>query len=246
MARPKEALIKPAQVTAMALAIIDRDGLDAFNLRRLAQALGVNPSSLYHHFRDKDDILLRVCRLVLDQGQVVTVVRADSRWQDYVKEMIGRYRKALMQHPNVAPLMNASPQYDRFRDPLGQRAMRALLADGVPRKYVYALVDSVNTLAYGSALLNPNDYTAGREAMAHAEDETVMTSDVLRSTEVGRATLSDADRCPAGRMDGDHRARTGGRAHIAVEECDSQDEGVNLVDCRHHSLPCSASTRKDG
>ena len=55
MPRPKQPLIKPAEAVAKALEVIDRDGLDGFNLRLLAQELGVNPSSLYHHFHDKNE-----------------------------------------------------------------------------------------------------------------------------------------------------------------------------------------------
>lgn len=75
MPRPKEPLIRPAEAVVTALAMIDRDGLDGFNIRKLAHELGVNPSSLYHHFHDKNEILNRVCRLVLDEGRVIAPLR---------------------------------------------------------------------------------------------------------------------------------------------------------------------------
>ena len=156
MPRPKEPLIKPAEAVATALEVIDRDGLDGFNIRKLAMELGVNPSSLYHHFHDKNDILNRVCLLVLDESRVFAPMRVeDAAWQVYVKKSVAFYRRALMRHPNVAPLMTPSGPLGSFGDSLGRRGVAEMLAEGVPSKYIYAIIDSINSLAYGSALLNP-------------------------------------------------------------------------------------------
>jgi len=139
----------------MALELIDRDGLDGFNMRKLARELGVNPSSLYHHFHDKNEILNGVCRLVLEESRVLAPLRVNATWQVYVKKSVGHYRRALMRHPNVAPLMTPSGPLGRFSESLGRRGVTVLLGEGVPTKYVYAIIDSINSLAYGSALLNP-------------------------------------------------------------------------------------------
>jgi hypothetical protein len=161
MARPKEPLVEPTAVAAKALELIDRLGVEAFNLRRLAVELGVSHSSLYHHFDGKDDILRRVCWLVIEEGDVVPPAIDGRTWQEYVKESAIRYHRALMRHPQVAPVLTPSIQEQRFKDPVGQNAMSRLQADGVPRRLVYAVVDSVNTLAYGSAMLNAR--SAARE-----------------------------------------------------------------------------------
>ena len=79
MPRPKEPLIKPAEAVATALEVIDRDGLDGFNIRKLAHELGVNPSSLYHHFHDKNEILNRVCGLVLEESRVFAPLRVTTQ-----------------------------------------------------------------------------------------------------------------------------------------------------------------------
>jgi TetR/AcrR family tetracycline transcriptional repressor len=154
MPRPKEPLIRPTEAVAVALAVIDRDGLDGFNIRKLAQELGVNASSLYHHFHDKNEILNRVCRLVLDEARVIAPLRVQASWQDYVKKSVTRYRRALMSHPNVAPLMTPTGPLGRFSDSIGHRGIDVLVDQGVPADYTYAIVDSINSLAYGSALLN--------------------------------------------------------------------------------------------
>jgi TetR/AcrR family tetracycline transcriptional repressor len=169
MPRPKEPLIKPAEAVAVALAVIDRDGLDGFNIRKLANEVGVNPSSLYHHFRDKNDILSQVCRLVLDEARVVAPLRVQASWQEYVKKSVARYRRALMDHPNVAPLMTPTAPLGQFGKSLGHRGIAVLLEQGVPTKFVYAIVDSINSLAYGSAMLNPQAADEGQSAASQGD-----------------------------------------------------------------------------
>lgn len=181
MPRPKEPLIKPAEAVATALEVIDRDGLEGFNIRRLAHELGVNPSSLYHHFHDKNEILNRVCRLVLEESRVFAPLRIDAPWQVYVKKSVAQYRRALIRHPNVAPLMTPSGPLGRFGDSLGRRGVAELLAEGVPSKYIYAIIDSINSLAYGSALLNPQFSESDAQIGPAPADDVPGLSEVLRS-----------------------------------------------------------------
>ena len=189
MPRPKEPLIKPAEAVATALEVIDRDGLDGFNIRGLAHELGVNSSSLYHHFHDKNDILNRVCLMVLDESRVFAPMRVDdAAWQVYVKKSVAFYRRALMRHPNVAPLMTPSGPLGSFGDSLGRRGVAEMLGEGVPTKYIYAIIDSINSLAYGSALLNPQ---------SSADDGQIgpaPTGDIAGLTEVLRAAPRSPDR----------------------------------------------------
>jgi AcrR family transcriptional regulator len=47
-----------AQILAAARQLIDRDGWDKLTVRRLAAELGIGSTTLYHHLRDKEDLLL--------------------------------------------------------------------------------------------------------------------------------------------------------------------------------------------
>ena len=53
------------RVVAAALRIMDDEGLDAVTMRRIAREVGVEAMSLYHHVRDKDDLLDGVCAMVM-------------------------------------------------------------------------------------------------------------------------------------------------------------------------------------
>ena len=53
---PRKTLTRAA-VTAAAVDLADREGLDAVSMRRLAQELDVVPMAIYKHLADKEDLL---------------------------------------------------------------------------------------------------------------------------------------------------------------------------------------------
>jgi AcrR family transcriptional regulator len=46
-----------AEIAQAALEMVDRDGVDRFSMRRLADSLGVTTMAVYHHFENKAEIL---------------------------------------------------------------------------------------------------------------------------------------------------------------------------------------------
>ncbi|WP_182348049.1 TetR/AcrR family transcriptional regulator [Tomitella gaofuii] len=46
------------EILAAARHLIDRDGWDRLTMRRLASELGIGPTTLYHHVRDREELLL--------------------------------------------------------------------------------------------------------------------------------------------------------------------------------------------
>ena len=56
--RPKVPLISKRKTLEAALRIIDAEGLESLSVRRLAIELNVNGASLYHHFKNKEEILV--------------------------------------------------------------------------------------------------------------------------------------------------------------------------------------------
>ena len=56
-----------AQILAAARDLIDRDGWEKLTVRKLAAETGVGTTTLYHHVRDKDDLLLLLLNEYVDQ-----------------------------------------------------------------------------------------------------------------------------------------------------------------------------------
>lgn len=100
---PKPALTRAA-VVAAALAEIDERGAEAFNLRNLAQRLGVYPTAIYWHVPNKNAILAEVVAVVFRD---VAPKRRGGDWRDYLRRLFRCYRDSMRQHPNVAPLVGA-------------------------------------------------------------------------------------------------------------------------------------------
>ena len=56
-----------AEILAAARQLIDRDGWEKLTIRRLAAQTGIGATTLYHHVRDKDDLLLLLLNEYVDQ-----------------------------------------------------------------------------------------------------------------------------------------------------------------------------------
>ncbi|HEY0649489.1 helix-turn-helix domain-containing protein, partial [Phenylobacterium sp.] len=65
MARPRSPLISREAAVRAGLAVLDEVGLEAFSLPMLAKKLEVKAPSLYHHFRDKSEVLAEIARQIM-------------------------------------------------------------------------------------------------------------------------------------------------------------------------------------
>ncbi|QIS15547.1 TetR/AcrR family transcriptional regulator [Nocardia arthritidis] len=56
-----------AQILTAARQLIDRDGWEKLTIRRLAAEIGVGATTLYHHIRDKEDLLIQLLNHHIEQ-----------------------------------------------------------------------------------------------------------------------------------------------------------------------------------
>jgi TetR/AcrR family transcriptional regulator, tetracycline repressor protein len=149
MGRPRKALISRRRTLEVALRIIDEEGLEAVSIRRLGQELNVQGISLYHHFKDKEEILVGVCRLAF--STVRTPHSADLNWREWLLNSATDYSHTLAAHPNLIPiLMGRHPV--RIVGLAERNATAGLLAvQGVPPELVMPLIEALEEIALGSA-----------------------------------------------------------------------------------------------
>jgi TetR/AcrR family transcriptional regulator, tetracycline repressor protein len=102
MARPKVPLISVDAVIAAALELLARDGYQAFSLRSLGARLNVNFASIYHHFRNKDEILMAAVRFALRE---IALPAPAGDWRDFLCEASVGYRRLLVAKPFLVPIM---------------------------------------------------------------------------------------------------------------------------------------------
>ncbi len=108
------AQITRSLILQTALAIIDRDGVDSFSMRRLSEAVGRDPAVLYRHVPNKAAVLDGVAEVVLEQLGVNT---ADPDWAGQLRTVAHDFRRLVLAHPNVVALLVTRP----LATPLGQR-----------------------------------------------------------------------------------------------------------------------------
>ncbi|MDN4616281.1 TetR/AcrR family transcriptional regulator C-terminal domain-containing protein [Leifsonia sp. F6_8S_P_1B] len=108
-------------VARTALRILDDDGLPDLTMRRLAAALDVQPSALYHHFPNKQTLLAELAdRIVARAAQPASGLD----WSDTVRAEAAALRDALLAYRDGAEVVSstfalglgAGAPLDRFTD----------------------------------------------------------------------------------------------------------------------------------
>src|SRR3954467_10360864 len=85
-----------------ALAVADREGIEAVTMRRLARELGVEAASLYHHLRGKDEILDGLVDVVAGEMEIPD---PSADWRTGISQRAHSTRAVLRRHPWAVSLM---------------------------------------------------------------------------------------------------------------------------------------------
>ena len=102
-AAPREPLTRERALAA-AIALADAEGLGALTMRRLAQELGIEAMSLYHHVANKDDILDGMVDMVFGE---IELPAARTDWKTAMGDRARSARAALMRHRWAIGLMES-------------------------------------------------------------------------------------------------------------------------------------------
>jgi AcrR family transcriptional regulator len=99
-----------------ALSLLEKEGLDALSMRRVAQALQTGPASLYAHVRNRDELLELMFDRIL--GDLPLPAPDPERWRAQVKELCLAQVHAMLAYPGIArAVLNAMI-------PIGPNALR--------------------------------------------------------------------------------------------------------------------------
>jgi AcrR family transcriptional regulator len=125
--RSREPLTQ-AQIRDAALRVIDAEGLQALNMRRLGAELGVRAMALYRHLPNKQAILDGVVDHVLGSiGELPAGLsaREAARW------FFASFRRALAAHPNALPLAASAAFRSGEARERAEQVVRALQDGGL-------------------------------------------------------------------------------------------------------------------
>ncbi|MFG3256712.1 TetR/AcrR family transcriptional regulator [Streptomyces sp. NPDC048172] len=109
-ARGTSAGLDRTRIAAAAVALVDREGPERFGVRRLADELGVDPMSIYHHIKGKAALLDAVCEAVLAEVDVADDggggdEGASEDWEAVARRLAYSYRDMALRHPQIFPLL---------------------------------------------------------------------------------------------------------------------------------------------
>jgi len=112
--RRRDPISKEA-IVAAAIAVLDREGLSALSMRRLAEELGTGAASLYWHVGSKDGLLDLVLDEIIGEGKVPDP--DPERWPEQLKQIARDQRAVSLRHPWVVRVSIG-------RIPMGPNALR--------------------------------------------------------------------------------------------------------------------------
>jgi AcrR family transcriptional regulator len=90
------------RVLRAAVGLIDRDGLDSLTMRRLAQEVGVEAMSLYHHVANKEAVFDGIVEVVLEEimaaADKAEAPPPEEDWQAALRARILAAREVFLRH----------------------------------------------------------------------------------------------------------------------------------------------------
>lgn len=95
------------RIVDTAVELVARDGAEHLTVRSLGEALGCDPSALYRHFRNVDDLHRAVGDHFLSDVDVAP--RARESWRTAVRRLCIGLRAAQLRQPRLAALVHAAP-----------------------------------------------------------------------------------------------------------------------------------------
>lgn len=158
--KPNTPTLQREQIVAAAIAIVDRDGLAALSMRKLAAELGVGTMSLYYHVPDKSalyDLILEAVMGEMDLSADDPSAPAEERLVTAGYAL----RRALLAHPHAVPIALSRS----LRTPGQLRPVEALLGIlfdiGLDPATAVSTVDVVGHYVFGATSAYANHLADG-------------------------------------------------------------------------------------
>lgn len=147
MARPSPPIISRDSVVERALEIIDHEGLDALTIRRVGSEFGVSSAALYHHFTNKEEIVVGAAELALRRTPTPDA-DAHSDPEGLLVQGAHLLRDMLGAHPSLLPAL-----VDRERLGIGDRLLKGvqdrLALQGYDRSTTKLCLEVIECLVIG-------------------------------------------------------------------------------------------------
>jgi len=184
VAQRRKRLLSTEVILDASLASIDATG--RLTMADLAERLGVSASSIYHHLPGRTAIIEGLRERLVAMIEPPPLHGGD--WDEQITRWMREYRRALAEHPNLIPLLNAQTMTGGSVL-LGYEKVATLLRlAGVPIGEVVLWIGVLDAYALGSAF----DLVAPDDVWRFERDDLPVLAEAIRAAPAGRKRADEA------------------------------------------------------
>jgi AcrR family transcriptional regulator len=149
------------QIAEAALAIVDREGLEALSMRRLAADLGLGTMTLYGHFATKDELLDAVVARAVTGGHG-EITLPPGHWTERLRALARAWHRNLARHPSLVQLRLRRPIVGREAFRLTEAGLAVLREAGFSPAAAARAFRVLFLYVFGTATFNDAEVTPSR------------------------------------------------------------------------------------
>ena len=132
--------------------LVEREGVDALTMRRLAETLGVAPNTLYSYFHNKAALLDAVLDSLLAEIRVHGIDQKD--WRDGLVALMTGSRAMLLARADLLPHLFSRPMRGPQATRLGEETLALLARGGIEGGLAVDALRALLTFTFGSVALD--------------------------------------------------------------------------------------------
>jgi AcrR family transcriptional regulator len=159
--KPRKIPLSAERIAAEALAMVDRDGMDALSFRALAKRLGCEAMSLYHYFPSKAHLIDAMVNLCLAE---IDVADPGLDRAAQIRAFCLSYRQVALHHPGFVPVLLTHRLNHREGLTMLEKIARLLDVPGVPSERQAQLFRVLSHYMMGAALDEALGFARGPSA----------------------------------------------------------------------------------
>jgi AcrR family transcriptional regulator len=180
---PDPGVLDTSAIVGTALAIADKEGLDAVSMRRVAANLDVTPMALYYYVENKDQLV----DLMADQSlQELPAIDPNGSWETELEHYFLGIHRLFIAHPALAEAMTHRPLEGPTAIRVGEQLFHLLTSAGFEDGDAVAAFLVLFNYTIGASV-----YRLSR-ALPHGERLESLTADAAPLTHRMRDLFADA------------------------------------------------------
>jgi TetR/AcrR family tetracycline transcriptional repressor len=143
------------QIARAALDLLGKVGLDGLTTRRLADELGIEGPALYHHFKNKAELLGQMVTAIMRESLAMIVDRGD--WKKWLLDHAITTRLTLLRYRDSARIIAASAPTKAMKREIMPAITKPLIDAGFKRIDAYETVSIIAAFTLGFVIDEQNE-----------------------------------------------------------------------------------------